>query len=220
MNLLPDERPSRVSASLRWAILVAVVLIGLTVAIWPRDRAPESAPPAAAPSTSVDPAAEAAARIQAALPPCPAPSGARGQGPLNGTTLTCLADGRPMDLGAALAGRPVLLNIWAYWCGPCRAELPALAEFAQRAGDRVTVLTVHADPNTSAGLALLTELKVALPTVADPQSVVATRTGAPRAYPVTVLLRPDGRVAAVHARPFDSAEEIAAVVRTELGVTT
>ena len=70
----------------------------------------------------------------------------------------------------------------------------------------------------TAGLDLLADLKVALPTVSDPQSVVATRTGAPRAYPVTVLLRADGSVASVHARPFDSAGQFADVVRTDLGI--
>ncbi|WP_248489755.1 TlpA disulfide reductase family protein [Tsukamurella sp. PLM1] len=122
-----------------------------------------------------------------------------------------------MELGAP-ASRPTLVNVWAWWCGPCRVELPALAELARRAGDRLTVLGVHADPNAVAGLDLLAELKVALPTVQDPQAVVATVLGAPRAYPVTVLLRSDGTVAGVHARPFSSVDDVAAVVRDQLGV--
>jgi thiol-disulfide isomerase/thioredoxin len=219
MSLLLEERKPRLSASVRWALLCAVIVLGLAVAIWPRDQAQPPAPSAAAiGSAAADPAAEAAARNRADLPGCPAPSGRPAAGPLHGTTLDCLSDGRPVDLGAALAGRPVLLNVWAYWCEPCRAELPALAAYARRAGTSVTVLTVHADPNTTAGLDLLAELGVRLPTISDPRSVVATRIGAPRAYPVTALLRPDGTVAAVHARPFASADQFAAAVRTDLGI--
>lgn len=214
--LLPGER-SRVPAGVRWLIVCAIVAVALAVAIWPRgdDGAANPTTPAAAPSTSASPGQLAAARTKAALPPCPAGIGAAA---LAGTPLTCLGDGAPVDLAAA-GNKPVLLNIWAWWCGPCRVELPVLADVAARAGDRLSVLGVHADPNAVAGLDLLAELKVALPTVQDPQSVIATALGAPRAYPVTVLLRSDGTVAGVHAQPFTSVDEVAALLRTELGVT-
>ncbi|NMD55697.1 TlpA family protein disulfide reductase [Tsukamurella conjunctivitidis] len=213
---MPGER-SRVPAGVRWLIVCAIVALALGVAIWPRgdDGAAPPTGPTAAPSTSVSPGRLAAARASAALPPCPAGLGAAA---LAGTPLTCLGDGAPVDLAAA-GTAPVLLNIWAWWCGPCRVELPVLADVAARAGDRLTVLGVHADANAVAGLDLLAELKVALPTVQDPQSVVATALGAPRAYPVTVLLRADGTVAGVHAQPFTSVDDVAALLRTELGVT-
>ncbi|GAB3130475.1 TlpA disulfide reductase family protein [Tsukamurella serpentis] len=213
--LLPGERPGRVPARVRWLIVCAVVAVALTVAIWP--RSPQSAPARQSGEpvqTSVSPDQLAASRARAALPPCPAGTGSAA---LAGLTLDCLGDGRPVDLAAG-SGRPTLLNVWAWWCGPCRVELPALATVAERAGDRLTVLTVHADANPAAGLDLLAELKVRLATVSDPQALVATKLGAPRAYPVTVLLRADGTVAGVHARPFTSFDDVAAVVRSELGV--
>lgn len=214
--LLPGER-SRVPAAVQWLVVCAIVAVALGVAIWPRgnDGAAPPATPAASPTAEASPGQLAAARTRAALPPCPTGIGATA---LGGRPLTCLGDGAPVDLAAA-GGKPVLLNVWAWWCGPCRVELPVLAEVARRAGDRLTVLGVHADPNAVAGLDLLAELKVALPTVQDPQSVVATALGAPRAYPVTVLLRSDGTVAGVHAQPFTSVDDVAALLRTELGVT-
>ncbi|WP_019201846.1 TlpA disulfide reductase family protein [Tsukamurella sp. 1534] len=217
--LLPGEKPGRLSGTTRWLIVCAVLALALGVAIWPRESgdggpAPE---PSGAPSASVSPGELGAARGRAALPPCPTGPGPAA-GPLAGLTLDCLGDGRPVDVGAALAGKPALVNVWAYWCGPCRTELPALGEFAGRAGDRLSVLTVHADPNPAFALDLLTELNVKIPTVEDPRARVATLLGAPRAYPVTVLLRADGTVAGVHARPFTSADDVAAVVRDQLGI--
>ncbi len=52
--------------------------------------------------------------------------------------------GKPVTL-AAFKGRPVLVNLWATWCGPCVAEMPTLERIADRAGDRLKVLTVSQD---------------------------------------------------------------------------
>lgn len=214
--LLPGERPSRVPGPVRWLIVCAVVVLALGVAIWPRSNdGAAPAPQVGAPSASVSPGQLSAARTTAALAPCPAGIGATG---LASLSLTCLGDGSPVDFATA-ANRPTLVNVWAWWCGPCRTELPVLAEVAARAGDKLTVLTVHADPNQAAALDLLAELKVNLATVSDPQSQVAALLGAPRAYPVTVLLRSDGTVAGVHSRPFSSVDDVAAVLRAQLGVS-
>lgn len=55
-------------------------------------------------------------------------------------TLTTLA-GDEFSLGAA-QGKPVVLNFWATWCGPCQRELPALQAAAERYGDRVLIVGV------------------------------------------------------------------------------
>lgn len=46
---------------------------------------------------------------------------------------------------AKYRGRPVLLNLWATWCAPCVAEMPALDRLQGRAGDRLVVLPVSQD---------------------------------------------------------------------------
>lgn len=52
--------------------------------------------------------------------------------------------GKPVTL-ATFKGRPVLVNLWATWCGPCVAEMPTLERIATQAGDRLKVLTVSQD---------------------------------------------------------------------------
>ena len=54
----------------------------------------------------------------------------------------CLGDGTSMDLGAALAGRTWLINVWASWCEVCRKELPVLDAYARSPG-AVQVLGVQ-----------------------------------------------------------------------------
>lgn len=208
---------TRWPAAARWVLAGLIVAIAAAVALWPREsREPESARVAPLPA-----AVSPAQRAEAGLAPCPVADPASpgaGAGPLAGLTLTCLADGEPVDLAAALLGRPALLNLWAYWCAPCAEELPHLQEFARRAGDRITVLTVHSDPDEAKALARLTGLGVTLPGVQDPDAAVRDAVGAPAVLPISVLLRADGSVAKVEVRSFTDTEDIARTVAGELGV--
>ena len=203
----------------RWALLGVIVLVALAVAIWPRG---DSGGPAAQPSTKpLDTATLVARRDTARLAPCPpAPAGGLpGKGPLAAVSLRCLADGGIVtDLAAALAGKPALLNLWAYWCEPCAHELPELRAYAERARSAITVLTVHSDAGENQALARLASLDVRLPGVLDPDAQIRAAVGAPAVLPVSVLIRADGSIARVVVRQFTGVDDIAATVRSELGV--
>ncbi|TFV54276.1 TlpA family protein disulfide reductase, partial [Mycobacterium sp. PS03-16] len=147
----------------------------------------------------------------------PAPAGGAGSAALRGVTLECAADGSAVDVAPALAGRTVVLNLWAYWCGPCADELPAMQEYQRRAGDEVTVVTVHQDENETAALLRLADLGVRLPTLQDGRRLVAAALAVPNVMPATVVLSPDGSVAGILPRPFTTADEIETAVDQTMG---
>ncbi|MGV9859407.1 TlpA family protein disulfide reductase [Gordonia sp. NPDC003425] len=227
-----SPRSPRFPPAARWTLVFVVVMLALIVAIWPRGGSDPSsgtgiAPPSgvpAVPSAQVGDEQLAQARAAAAIEPCPQtglPEVAAAA--LRGVVAPCLATGAPYDLGVGTAGKPLVVNMWAVWCLPCRRELPVLADYARRAGDKVTVLTVHdrqGAANPYLVLQFLQEVGVHLPVVLDVDGAVAAALRAPRVYPSTILIRPDGSVAAVEPRVFDDPDEVAATVREHLGVTT
>lgn len=221
----------RPSTAGRWSLAALVVVVALIVAIWPRGNndAPSTDEPGSASSRPApvdrrpqdDPQALAPLRSSAAIAACPTPAEtAAPEGPLVGQLFECVGDASTVDLAAALAGRPAVVNLWAWWCAPCAEELPVLEDYANRAGDAVTVITVHTDPNLANALTRLAEYDVRLPGVQDGSGRVQASVGAPAVLPVTVLLRPDGTVASILPQPFESADEVAEVVEEHLGVTT
>ena len=63
--------------------------------------------------------------------------------PVPALTLTTVT-GQPLAI-RALQGKVVVVNIWATWCGPCKAEIPALVELQAKLGDRIQVVGLAYD---------------------------------------------------------------------------
>ena len=200
-----------------------VVVVALAAALWAQLGGDESQTGTTGSGTARDrrdadsTEALAGPRARAALAPCPAPGTGDGPAALRNVTLECAGDGSSVDIAGAVAGRTVVLNLWAYWCAPCARELPAMAEYQRRMGPAVTVLTVHQDENETAALLRMAELGVHLPTLQDGRRLIAAALKVPNVMPATVVLRSDGTVAEILPRSFDDAEEIAAAVNPQLG---
>ncbi len=198
----------------RWTaaalLVVAALVVALVMAL--RNASHPSTAPATGPARNHrdadTPAALAGPRHRADLAPCPQPSGQPGPAALRGVTVECAGDGSAVDVGPALAGHRVVLNLWAYWCAPCAAELPAMAEYQRRAGPAVVVVTVHQDENETAALLRLADLGVRLPTLQDGGRRVAAALRVPNVMPATVVVDSDGSVAETLPRAFATADEI------------
>jgi thiol-disulfide isomerase/thioredoxin len=211
------------STSTRWTLAVLAVIAALVVGL-NQQLAREPMQSTAGPATQAAQAhrdadtAEALAgpRRRADLPPCPSDGNGAGSARLRDVVVECAADGSDVVVARALAGRTVVLNLWAYWCAPCADELPAMQQYQQRAGDAVTVVTVHQDENETAALMLMADLGVRLPVLQDGRRSIAAALSVPNVMPATVVLRRDGSVADVIPRAFTSADEIAAAVEAAL----
>jgi cytochrome c biogenesis protein CcmG, thiol:disulfide interchange protein DsbE len=99
-------------------------------------------------------------------------------------------DGRQVSL-ADFRGRTVVLNFWATWCGPCRAEAPTFSSFAEDHPE-VTVLGIVADGPPAKVRGTATSIGMTFPILmGDPETLAAYDVGL---FPTTVVVAPDGSV--------------------------
>ncbi|GAM01178.1 TlpA family protein disulfide reductase [Sphingomonas parapaucimobilis] len=99
-------------------------------------------------------------------------------------------DGKPTSL-ADFRGRPVLVNLWATWCGPCVAEMPTLAATAQRLKGKVAVIAVAQDDMAKVKPFLAGKKLDALPIYLDPKLTLSVHYKAN--LPTTILYGADGK---------------------------
>jgi thiol-disulfide isomerase/thioredoxin len=162
----------------------------------------------------VDTPALRAIKEQAGIEPCPAPvRGVVTQAP--DVVLPCLGGGSDVAL-RSVAG-PAVLNIWAQWCGPCRAELPLFERLHRRAGHRVEVLGIDwQDTEPDGALQLARVSGVTYPLVADPGALVSDAWRV-NGLPITVFVDRRGRTS-VHRGPVQDWHQLAALVAQHTGV--
>lgn len=93
--------------------------------------------------------------------------------------------------------RPTLVNVWATWCGPCRAEMPVIEEFAQAHAGVVDVLGINfQDPQTDAAKKFVAETGVTYPSVRDADGKIDGLKPFPRliGLPFMAVVDADGRL--------------------------
>ena len=109
----------------------------------------------------------------------------------------------------SLRGFPVVVNLWASWCGPCKFEIPFLQRQFREHGTKVAFLGVNSDDSESGAREAAAKLPMPYPSVVDPRANLAGRLGA-RGLPVTVFYDREGKEAYVHQGAYPDAEHLAA----------
>jgi cytochrome c biogenesis protein CcmG, thiol:disulfide interchange protein DsbE len=108
----------------------------------------------------------------------------------------------------ALRGTPVVVNLWASWCGPCRFEIPFIQRQFRKRGTKVAFLGVNSDDADGNARRMLRELPMPYPSVVDDRANLAGRLGA-RGLPVTVFYDASGKQDYVHQGAYPSEAKLA-----------
>jgi thiol-disulfide isomerase/thioredoxin len=94
-----------------------------------------------------------------------------------------------------LRGKPLIINVWASWCGPCRAEMGSLERLSRRSGGKkFKVIGISTDDDAGAAAAFLMKSGVTFDNYLDRKLLLENMLGA-NMIPLTVLVDAQGRVA-------------------------
>jgi len=127
-------------------------------------------------------------------------------------------DGRTVH-SSDLAGKVVLLNFWATWCGPCKEEMPSLARLQQQLDPELfRIVTVTSDMYPQGIRQFLTQLGIGLPVLFDEDQELSRRLMV-RGLPTTILIAEDGHPVgrAVGPRSWDSQDAVALMRQVSVG---
>jgi cytochrome c biogenesis protein CcmG, thiol:disulfide interchange protein DsbE len=94
---------------------------------------------------------------------------------------------------AALKGRPVVINKWASWCNPCRAEFPVFQQVATDRGKEIAFLGVNAADKRPAAEKFLAQRPLPYPSYEDPNEAIAQDLKIPKFFPMTLMIAADGK---------------------------
>jgi cytochrome c biogenesis protein CcmG/thiol:disulfide interchange protein DsbE len=172
--------------------LVAVLVIGLSQAGSGGSDHPKSAAPSAA-------------RVSKALKGAPAPLAK-----LHAQAGKLLGGG-PSAFKARLAGLhgyPVVVNKWASWCGPCRAEFPDFQKASVKYGKTVAFVGVNGNDNHGDALKFLRQYPTSYPSYEDPSGTVAQVFNGVASFPTTVFYDRGGKLAYIHQGQYLSGPKL------------
>ena len=116
-----------------------------------------------------------------------------------------------------LRGYPVVVNKWASWCGPCRAEFPVVQKAALQEAKLIAFLGVDSTDNVGDATEFLNEFPLTYPSYKDPDLKVARVFNGVGAFPTTAFYDKQGKVAYVHQGPYHSVDELLKDVRRYTG---
>jgi cytochrome c biogenesis protein CcmG/thiol:disulfide interchange protein DsbE len=113
---------------------------------------------------------------------------------------------------AQLRGYPVVVNVWASWCVPCRQEFPVLQKLSARYGKKVAFLGLNSEDSDDAAATFLREEPVPYPSYTDPHKDVAGSIGVV-GFPDTAFYDKSGKLVYLKQGPYTDDSDLEADVR-------
>lgn len=126
--------------------------------------------------------------------------------------VSCMPNAKPANLDfkfkdlegkevalSSYKGKVVLLNFWATWCGPCKAEIPGFVELQAKYKDKLTVIGLSVDDPADKARAFATEYKINYPILlGDGNEAVQDAYGPIWGIPASFIISKDGKVCRKH----------------------
>lgn len=104
-------------------------------------------------------------------------------------------------------GRPVIVNYWATWCGPCRIEMPHLQHtFETRQEDNLAILALDQDETAQEVSGFFDEFGLAFTPLLDEGKATSENYGVGRILPTTFFINAEGVVTAIHRGPMTQSQ--------------
>jgi len=127
-------------------------------------------------------------------------------------TPACMADAKPANLDfklkdlegkevalSSFKGKVVLLNFWATWCGPCKAEIPGFVELQEKYKDKITIVGYSVDDTADLAKKYAAEYKMNYPILlGEGREDVQDAFGPIWGIPASFLISKDGKVCRKH----------------------
>ena len=107
-------------------------------------------------------------------------------------------------------GKPIVLNFWASWCGPCKAEMPAFQKAYEELGDQVQFLMVNVGEHMDEGSAFIASSGYSFPVLYDVNSI-ASYTYQISSIPATFFFDADGQIVDAHVGTMQESDLLAAI---------
>lgn len=114
---------------------------------------------------------------------------------------------------AALRGYPVVVNVWASWCGDCRFEFPMFQRLAARLGKRVAFMGIDSADSDDAARTFLGEEPLPYPSFTDPGNSLAESLGVSHGLPDTAFYDRRGKLLYLKQGVYRNAAELTADIR-------
>jgi cytochrome c biogenesis protein CcmG, thiol:disulfide interchange protein DsbE len=121
----------------------------------------------------------------------------------------------PQVTVASLRGKPAVINFWASWCEPCKAEAAGLEQFAVSLQGRVSLVGINWNDGLDSGRRFVATYHWTFPVLRDPDGVVGDEFGV-HGLPATYILDANGQIVDVFVGPATAADIQAALRQLRL----